>query len=74
MSLDLYDFRGKFTLETKCALRAVNKITGQDESAIARKVMHEWALQKIKEAKVMEALMRREGISGSERDDDEDPE
>lgn len=64
MSLELKDFRGKITPETDAVLEAMNRVGGVDRSEIARKVLHEWALQKINEASVLNKLMVTEGLGG----------
>jgi len=52
MAADLKDFRGKVTIETHCALEAENRVSGEDKSVIARRVLHEWALKRLEIAKV----------------------
>lgn len=64
MSADLKDFRGKITIEAHCVLEAENRVTGEDKSEIVRKILHEWAIQKINAAKVTDALLRSEGGPG----------
>jgi len=64
MSAELKDFRGKITIEAHCVLEAENRITGEDKSEIVRKILHEWAIQKINAAKVTDALLRSEGEPG----------
>ena len=64
MSAELIDFRGKVTVETDCVLEAENRVTGDDKSVIARKVLHEWALQKIQVAKITDSLLRSKGEPG----------
>ncbi len=64
MSAELRNFRGKVTIETDCALEAENRVTGEDKSVIARNILHEWAIEKIRIAKVMDSLLRSEGEPG----------
>lgn len=64
MSADLKDFRGKITVETYCQLEAEHRVSGEDQSAIARKILHEWAVQKLHVARVADALLRSEGEPG----------
>jgi len=64
MASELKDFRGKITVETYCWLEAEHRATGEDQSAIARKVLHDVAIQKLEVAKVMDALLRSEGEPG----------
>lgn len=65
MAADLNDFRGKITTETRCALEAEHRVSGEDKSLIARRVLHEWAMKKLQVAKITEALLRSEGIVGN---------
>lgn len=58
---DYRDFRCKITSETAAVLDALNHVSGEDRSAIARAALHEWALSKIHEAKVIARLAPREG-------------
>lgn len=64
MSADLKDFRGKITVEAHCVLEAENRVTGEDKSEIVRKILHDWSIQKLQCAKVTDALLRSEGLSG----------
>lgn len=89
MAAELKDFRGKLTVEAHCVLEAENRVTGEDKSEIVRRILHDWAVQKLHCAKVTDALLRSEGLpgivggkSGSRRDSagkvaipwDDDPE
>lgn len=64
MALELKDFRGKITAETDCALEALHRVTGEDRAAIAREVLHKWALEQIKIHTILGRLMRAEGVVG----------
>jgi len=64
MAAELKDFRGKITVETYCVLEAEHRVTGDDQSAIVRVVLHEWAMKKLEIAKVMDSLLRSEGLPG----------
>lgn len=64
MSLELKDFRGKITLEADAVLEALNRVNGKDKSEIVREILHAWACDRIKEATVLDKLLRAEGISG----------
>jgi hypothetical protein len=64
MSAELKDFRGKITVEAHCVLEAENRVTGEDKSEIVRKILHEWAIQKLECARVTDALLRIEGEPG----------
>ena len=68
MSLDLKDFRGKITSLTWCYLEAEHRATGEDQSAIARDVLHEWAEKKHRAAIEAQKLMAVEGTSGNVRE------
>ena len=61
MSAELIDFRGKLTEETHCALEAVKLASGTEHSETVREVMHKWALQKIREATILQRLVASEG-------------
>lgn len=70
MSLPLIDFRGKVTHETDAVLDALNLGTGKDRSEIAREVLHNWALSKINEARLLNdalGVAGLEGIAGERR-------
>jgi hypothetical protein len=64
VAADLKDFRGKITIETHCVVEAMHRVSGDDRREIVRKVLHEWAVQKVREAKITDALLRSEGIPG----------
>ena len=68
MAADLKDFRGKVTTETDCVLEAEHRVSKEDKSLIARRVLHEWAVKKIEAAKITAALLASEGISGNRRE------
>ena len=64
MSSELRDFRGKITIEAHCVLEAENRVTGEDKSEIVRKILHDWAIQKLHVARVTDSLLRSEGEPG----------
>jgi len=64
MSAELKDLRGKITAETDCVLEAINRATGMDKSVIVREVLHEWAINKIREHSILMKLLAAEGVSG----------
>jgi len=64
MSADLIDFRGKITKEANCVLEAEHRVTGEDKAVIARKILHEYAMKKIRTASITDALLRSEGEPG----------
>jgi len=64
MSADLKDFRGKITIETHCVVEALHRVSGDDRRVIVRQVLHEWAVKKVREAKITDALLKSEGMSG----------
>jgi hypothetical protein len=53
MAAELRDFRGKITDETYLALQAQSRAFERDMADVAREVLHEWALKKLHEAKVL---------------------
>jgi len=68
MSLELEDFRGKITKLAWCYLEAEHRATGEDQSAIARAVLHEWAEIKHRIAIEAQRLMEAKGTSGNVRE------
>lgn len=68
MSLDLHDQRVKLTAETHCVLSAIANSTGEDRSAICRQVLHQWAMAKVHEARLIEHNLENEGIAGTAGD------
>lgn len=64
MAAELIDFRGKITAEASCVLEAEHRVSGEDQSAIVRNILHEWAVQKIKVANITDSLLRSEGLPG----------
>jgi hypothetical protein len=66
MAAPLKDFRGKITAEADCVLEAMNRVSGKDRSEIVRDILHDWALSKIDEHKVMGKLLRAEGLAGED--------
>lgn len=66
MSIELVDFRGKITPETNAVLEAFNRASGKDKSEIAREILHQWASDRIKEASVLNTMMRAQGLGGIE--------
>lgn len=63
MSADLKDLRTKITLETHCWLEAEARATGRDKAEIAREVLHHHALRKIREAEILDGLLKSEGLA-----------
>ena len=68
MAGELKDFRGKITVEAHCVLEAENRVSGDDKSEIVRKILHEWALQRLQVAKITDSLLRSEGEPGIGRE------
>lgn len=64
MAAELKDFRGKITVEAYCVLEAEHRVSGEDQSAIVRKILHDWAVQKLHVAKITDELLRSEGEPG----------
>lgn len=69
MSADLVDFRGKVTVETDCVLEGESRVSKEDKSLIARRVLHEWAAKRIEAAKITAGLLASEGASGNRGED-----
>lgn len=63
MNGDLRDFRGKITAETWCWLEAVHRAGGDEHSVIVRDVLHRWATEQLRAAKVAGRLLAAEGIT-----------
>lgn len=68
MSAPLVDVRCKITAEADCVLEAVARTTGRDRSEIIRDWLHERALTHIAEARLLDKLLRSEGLRGIERE------
>jgi hypothetical protein len=66
MGVELKDFRGKITPEADCALEAESRATGRERQEIVRDILHDWAMQRIHGASVLNRLLRAEGLSGIE--------
>lgn len=64
MGLELKDFRGRITPETYCVLEAESRATGREKQEIVRDILHEWAIQRIKGASVLDRLLVVEGLEG----------
>lgn len=64
MSAELKDFRGKLTSRSACALEAVSRATGRDQSEIVRELVDKWAEEQIHAASVMHRLLQAEGLAG----------
>lgn len=63
MSAELKDLRTKVTRETHCWLEAESRTTGRDKAEIAREILHQHALRKIREAEILDGLLRAEGLA-----------
>lgn len=64
MALDLRDFRTKLPLETLAVIKGYASAFGKDDAEIAREILNEWAKKICHAAKVTEAHLRVEGITG----------
>jgi hypothetical protein len=64
MAAELKDFRGRITAESDCVLEAQSRALGVERQEIARKVLHEWAMQQIHAANVLHMQLRSEGLKG----------
>lgn len=63
MSAELKDLRTKISIETHCWLEAEARATGRDKPEIVRDILHKHALQKIREADILDGLLKAEGVS-----------
>lgn len=66
MSLPLRDLRTKVSIDTDCALEARARILGKDKAEVARDVLHAWALQEIRAARVVDALLKANNCNGAD--------
>lgn len=64
MAAPLKDFRGKITAEADCVLEAMTRVTGKDRSELARDVLHDWAMDRLREHSILDRLLKAEGITG----------
>lgn len=64
---ELKDVRCKITLETWAALKAESRVTGRDQGELARQILHEWALERMRAATLLNATLISEGLDGIER-------
>lgn len=64
MSLPLKEFRGKITAEADAVIATVAEREGQEKQEIVREVLHQWALEKINEARLINQYLEREGLEG----------
>lgn len=62
MSAELRDFRGKITLESDLALDAMSRAFKRDKADIVREVLHNWALRKIMESRLLARELQSEGL------------
>lgn len=64
MGVELKDYRGRITTETDCVLESESRSTGRERQEIVREILHEWAMQRIHGASVLDRLLRAEGLPG----------
>lgn len=64
MAAELRDLRAKVTAEAYCALEAEAQVSGRDRSEIVREILHQWALEQMRKASVLDRLLQAEGMSG----------
>lgn len=68
MSLPLRDIRSKVSVEDDVTLEAWSRATGQDKSEIIRQLVHDWASKQRRAARMLDAMLKVEGVSGSSGD------
>lgn len=68
MSLELKQQRLNVTAETAAVLESESKVTGEDRSEIARRVLHQWAMEKIHASTLLQQALDREGLAPTARD------
>jgi 23S rRNA maturation mini-RNase III len=66
MSQPLQDLRAKVTIETDCALESYARAHLLDKSEVVRDILHQWAVRQIHAANMLQASLRREGISAAD--------
>lgn len=65
MSEPLRDFRGKLTPLADDVLYAVSHSTGQEKQELVRRIVHEWALAKLAEARMISRMVpNAKGLAG----------
>lgn len=64
MGVELKDFRCRITPEADCVLEAESRSTGRERQEIVREILHEYAMQRIRGATVLDRLLRGEGLPG----------
>lgn len=64
MGVELKDYRGRITPETDCVLEAESRSTGKDRQEIVRDILHDWAMQRVRGASVLNRLLQAEGLIG----------
>ena len=65
MSAELFDLRAKVTLQTHLALQAYAMTHGLDQSEVVRDILHAWAVRQIHAASLLQASLRREGMTAA---------
>ena len=68
MSADLHDVRWKITGLAYCYIEAEHRVSGKDQSEIAREILHEWAERKHRALIEPQKLLAVEGIVGNGRE------
>jgi Ribbon-helix-helix protein, copG family len=63
MADELRDLRAKISVQTDAALDAHSRVTGRDRSELVREILHEWSLEQIAIATLLDARLRAEGLT-----------
>ena len=63
MSLDLKEFRTKITVEADAVISSMAESSGLEKQEIARNILHDFAIKKINEFRLLDRHLEREGLS-----------
>lgn len=65
MSLPLRDIRSKVSVEDDLTLEAWSRAQGMDKAELVRMLVHDWALRQRKASRMLDALLKSEGVTGN---------